>query len=271
MKRIALLLSTAAILGFAAGCAQSEVEPQQMELRTIDGSMIIFKDLYEINSDQIIDFGKSRVFPIFNTNNEYLPGEYDIGIAVMEASETSALFTQDSSQVIYVLAGGGMLMINDKAYELREGITIYIPPKQKLRFINNSPYVLKYMTINTPSNQGAPIILEKAPENSKSDGTQLSDKEILTKSEAIKGNAATTPTLDQISPVTLQETRKTTELMGKNTPATQKNTVSGSDRTNTQIINRIDNLTDPPPVKPIEQNQVKSLTPVEEKIMKDKD
>ncbi len=269
------MLSAAAILGVAAGCAQKEVEPQQVELRKIDGSMIVFKDLYEINSDRIIDFGKSRVFPLFNSNGEYLPGEYDIGVVVLDAAETSALFTQEASQIIYVMAGGGMLMINGKAYELREGVAIYIPAKQQLRVINNSPYVLKYMTICTPSSHFEPTILEKAPESGKAAETQLTDKEILKKSESVKGNAATSPTLDQISPVTLQETRKSSELMGKAQAAQDTSSpapvnTTGGDRSNTQIINKVDNITDPPPVKPVNQSDVKTLTPVEEKIMKDK-
>ncbi len=274
MKYFTLLLCAGALVSGVTGCISEEVEPQQVVVCPRNGSMIISKDLYEINSVQSIDFGNSRVFPLYNGNAEGLPGNYDINIVAMEPQRTSAVFSQKVSQIIYVLTGGGMLKIGGNAYELREGISLYIPANQKMQLINNSPYVLKFMEIATPSGDSAPTILEKAPEAAVANGNAkpLSDKEVLKESEKVTGNAATSPTLDQISPITLDETlQKSKEKVKKLSPAipAQGQATAGSDKTNTAIIDESDNITNPPPVKPVTQAEVESLTP-QEKIMQDK-
>lgn len=273
MKYFTMLFCAGALVSSLSGCISEEVEPQHVVVCPLDGSQIISKDLYEINSIQSIDFGNSRVFPLYNAATEGLPGNYDINIVVMEPQRSSAVFTQKVSQIIYVLTGGGMLKLGDSAYELREGISLYIPANQKMQFINNGPYVLKYMEIATPSGEAAPIVLEKAPEVvANGDAKPLSDKELLKESEKVTGNAATSPTLDQIAPITLDETlQKSKEKVKKMTPLTPApdQPTFGNDKANTAIIDRSDNITNPPPVKPVNQSEVETLTP-QEKIMQDK-
>ncbi len=292
MKYFVLLLCAAFLCAGLTGCISEEVEPQQVEIRKVDGSLVTFKDLYEINSDRAIDFGNSRVFPLYNCINEELPGDYAINIVAMEPKVTSALFTQKTTQILYVLAGGGMIDINGKSYEMREGVTLYIPANQKMRVTNNSPFVLKWMEISTPCGEANPIILEKAPEVEKaSDAQEASDKDLLKRSEKVTGNAQTSPTLDQINPVTLNDDRdpQRESLLKKEIPGTTASQTApakqddvvkpadaaapkqgdDSDRANSAIINKDENILNAPAVKPVDQTAVKTLTP-EEKIMQDK-
>lgn len=279
MKHFTILLCAAALMAVLSGCISKEIEPQQVVVNPQDGSLIIFKDLYEINSDSSIHFGNSRVFPLYNANAEGLPGNYDLNIIVIEPNRSSALFTQKVSQIIYVLTGGGILNIDGKAYELREGISLYIPADRKLKFINDSPYVLKCLEISTPSSEAAPIILQETP--AAEDADKLTDKELLKKSEEVLGNANTSPTLDQITPISLEDnsrkaeagdepapdtSAKPAEIVPQELPAAEQ-TGAGSDSANTAIIDKSGNSTDPPPVKPL--NRTSETLTTEEKIMQD--
>lgn len=249
MKRALIYSGAVALCLTMFGCLSPQpVEPQDVELRKVDGSQIIFKDLYEINSDRILDLGNARVFPVFIGTAENLPGDYDVRVILISPGDSSALFVQSVSQIIFVTAGGGMMNINGTAYELREGISIYIPAEVQIRFINNSPHILKYIAISTPSRQAMPEIIEQgtSQETKIDNEPKLGDREILKKSESIKKEDMTSPTLKQITPIDSSERSFDKPII-----------VRGGD------INPNDNLDS-------NATKIETLTPTEEKIMKDK-
>jgi|GEM_PF-3253857 quercetin dioxygenase-like cupin family protein len=258
MKYFTTLLCAAASSLVLSGCISKEVEPQQVVINPQDGSLVIFKDLYEIHSDNSINFGNSRVFPLYNANTDGIPGNYDINIVVMEAGLTSALFTQKTTQIIYVLSGGGLLNIDGKAYELREGIGIYVPADKKMKIVNSSPYVLKYMVISLPSGEAAPIVLEEAPATDEN-AAKLSDKDLLEKSEAIRGNANTSATLDQITPISLNDASDKAKVQ-KAAAAVEKQDTAAAAQADVAAVSA--------PVKP--ETQVSEVLSTQEKIMQDK-
>lgn len=250
MKSVIIFFSAVAICFGIAGCiGQQQIEPQKVVMRNENGSQVIFKDLYEINSDRIVDLGKARVFPVLLGNNENLPGDYDMRVVLISPGESSALFRLNTTQIIFVTGGGGMVKINETAYELREGIALYIPAKSQIRFINNSPHILKYISISTPSIQEMPEILDNnvVGETADSENDGLSDKELLKKSESIKGNEVTSPTLKQISPIDSEDNQFDRPMVKQ----------SG--------------ITDPMKINPEAKGAViESLNATEQKIMQDK-
>jgi uncharacterized cupin superfamily protein len=170
-------------------------------------------------------------------------------VVLISPGESSALFRLNTTQIIFVTGGGGMVKINETAYELREGIALYIPAKSQIRFINNSPHILKYISISTPSIQEMPEILDNnvVGETADSENDGLSDKELLKKSESIKGNEVTSPTLKQISPIDSEDNQFDRPMVKQ----------SG--------------ITDPMKINPEAKGAViESLNATEQKIMQDK-
>jgi mannose-6-phosphate isomerase-like protein (cupin superfamily) len=112
---------------------------------------VFAKDIENCSFGQYFD--NVSICELFNPNsmNEHVDLDYSIAYVLLKPGHALKAHRMKNPEVDYVLGGSGQIYINDKPYEMREGLLIHIPAGAKQEIVNNGTEDLKYFAINQPA------------------------------------------------------------------------------------------------------------------------
>jgi mannose-6-phosphate isomerase-like protein (cupin superfamily) len=76
---------------------------------------------------------------------------YSLAHAIVKPGDTTWLHRLRTSEVYYVIAGEGIMHIDDESAPVRPGSTVYIPPKAKQCITNSGKTDLTFICIVDPA------------------------------------------------------------------------------------------------------------------------
>lgn len=76
---------------------------------------------------------------------------YSLAHAVVKPGDTTWLHRLRTSEVYYIVAGEGIMHIDDEAAPVRPGSTVYIPPKARQCITNSGKTDLTFICIVDPA------------------------------------------------------------------------------------------------------------------------
>ncbi|MFH1586973.1 MAG: cupin domain-containing protein [Candidatus Diapherotrites archaeon] len=88
---------------------------------------------------------------LFNPLKDSLDLRYSLAHAILKPGQTTRNHKLKTSEVYYLLQGNGVMYIDDKTAEVKEGQAIYIPPKSQQRIKNSGEEDLIFLCIVDPA------------------------------------------------------------------------------------------------------------------------
>lgn len=155
-----------AVIAFSfigGGCIAPDPEPQKRDLAE-SPKKVMYKDIYEVAPAINKELGGARYYTIFENISAPGNGSYSITMVHLPPGEGMALHSLTSSEMVFVTSGGGKLKVNNLDYILKDGMAVYIPPGALQSAVNDSPGMLKFVTIISPAyNKNCEKILAPPP------------------------------------------------------------------------------------------------------------
>ncbi len=92
-----------------------------------------------------------RLREILHPDKADIALRYSLAHAVVAPGQTTWLHALGTTEVYYILAGEGMMRINDEKVPVRPGDTVYIPPQAKQQITNSGATDLRFLCIVDPA------------------------------------------------------------------------------------------------------------------------
>lgn len=110
---------------------------------------MLIRDLQ--NCEEIMAADNTILRELLHPAKADLAIHYSLAHALVKVGETSKPHKLKTSEVYYILAGEGMMHIDDESALVRAGQAIYIPPQAKQYIQNTGHSDLKFLCIVDPA------------------------------------------------------------------------------------------------------------------------
>jgi mannose-6-phosphate isomerase-like protein (cupin superfamily) len=126
---------------------------------------ILIKKLEEC--PQFLAGDRTHLREILHPRNDRASTQYSIAYASLPAGEASLPHALASSEVYYILSGGGIIHVNEEEAAVGPGDAVYIPPGavQSIRNISNT--TLAFLCIVEPAWREEDEVVLTSPEQAK--------------------------------------------------------------------------------------------------------
>ncbi len=101
--------------------------------------------------EEILANDKVRLRELLSPHVSDVEARYSLAHAILEPGLESLPHRMKTSEVYYVLAGRGLMVIDDEEAEVSPGDTIYIPPGSKQWIANTGEQDLVFLCIVDPA------------------------------------------------------------------------------------------------------------------------
>ncbi len=110
---------------------------------------MFIRDLSKIG--QFTAGDNSPLKELFNPNKDELKLNYSLALAIVKPGQSTKKHALKSSEVYFILKGGGLMSIDQEQAQVKEGQAIYIPPNAEQYIKNTGQEDLEFICIVEPA------------------------------------------------------------------------------------------------------------------------
>lgn len=101
--------------------------------------------------EEIVAGDNTRLRELFNPLEDTLDLRYSLAVARVEPGGTTFLHRLETSEVYFILEGGGEMNINGELRRVQRGDAVYIPPRATQQITNAGDEELVFVCIVDPA------------------------------------------------------------------------------------------------------------------------